>query len=767
MQQPSDSLPAGTAVGAYRVLRELGRGGMATVYLARDLKHDRAVALKLLHVELAAELGTERFLREIRLAAQLHHPHILPLYDSGTTAGGDSRSPSRPFYTMPYVEGESLRARLDREARLPLDDAVRIAREVAGALHHAHRRGIVHRDIKPENILLEDDQALITDFGIARAISVAGEERLTATGLIVGTPAYMSPEQVAGETELDGRTDIYSLGCVLFEMLAGEPPFTGPSAQANMCRRCIERAPRVRSFRADLPEWIDDAVDRALAQTPSGRFPTAAALAEALGGSAAARPGLVPSEHHAIAVLPFVNLSPDPENEYFSDGMTEELTTALARVPRLRVASRSSAFAFKGKDIDARAIGQRLMVDSLIQGTVRKIGNRIRLTAQLVHVADGYQRWSQTFDRVLEDVFDLQEELSRAIAAALPLGLTGGVDTLVAPATENLEAYTLFLRGRYFANKRTLESLEAATGYFEQAVARDPAYASAYTGLAECWNLRSIVEWGHPGPREALPRAKAAALKALELEPDSSEARGWLAAATMLYDWEWALAEIEFRRATESQAENSRAHLWYAIFLGAMGRDQESISRILRAQALDPLSLPIHQTVARCYVWAAKYDLAIEQLQTTREMEPRHPLSYGWMARALCGKGMFREALEELAQGMVVAGRQPLLLALTGQAHGELGMRAEALAMVEELRQASTRRYVSPFLEALVRGSLGDLDEAFRLYDVAYEQRASDFAFMRVSHVCLPERTSAICADPRFAALLKRLKLDGEPPRAV
>jgi tetratricopeptide (TPR) repeat protein len=235
----------------------------------------------------------------------------------------------------------------------------------------------------------------------------------------------------------------------------------------------------------------------------------------------------------------------------------------------------------------------------------------------------------------------------------------------------------------------------------------------------------------------------------------------------MLYDWEWALAEIEFRRATESQAENSRAHLWYAIFLGAMGRDQESISRILRAQALDPLSLPIHQTVARCYVWAAKYDLAIEQLQTTREMEPRHPLSYGWMARALCGKGMFREALEELAQGMVVAGRQPLLLALTGQAHGELGMRAEALAMVEELRQASTRRYVSPFLEALVRGSLGDLDEAFRLYDVAYEQRASDFAFMRVSHVCLPERTSAICADPRFAALLKRLKLDGEPPRAV
>jgi tetratricopeptide (TPR) repeat protein len=257
-----------------------------------------------------------------------------------------------------------------------------------------------------------------------------------------------------------------------------------------------------------------------------------------------------------------------------------------------------------------------------------------------------------------------------------------------------------------------------------------------------------------------MPRAKAAALKALDLNPTLAEARGWLATATMLYDWDWAQAEGEFRRATESQPENSRAHLWYAIFLGALGRHDESIPRILQAQALDPLSLPIHQNVARCYVWARKYDQALDQLRVMQEMEPGHPLSYAWIARALCGKHLFREALEELAQGMAVAGRSPLLLALSGHAYGELGMRSEALGVVEELRNESTRRYVSPFLGALVVGSLGDLDEAFRMYDLAYEQRTSDFAFLRVSHICLPEETSPVRSDPRFTALLKRVKLE-------
>jgi serine/threonine protein kinase/tetratricopeptide (TPR) repeat protein len=734
---------------------------MATVYLARDLRHERLVAIKLLRPEIAATLGPERFLREIRTTAQLQHPHILPMLDSGEAAG-------RPWYTMPYVEGESLRERLRREIQLPVDEAVRIAREVALALDYAHRHGVVHRDIKPENILLSDGQALVADFGVARALDPESGNRLTEIGLAVGTPTYMSPEQASAD-QVEAPSDQYSLGCVLFEILVGQPPFTGSSLVAVLAKRLAGPVPRVRTLRQGVPKTVEQALNRALALAPTDRFPTAAAFAEALARPAravrsipAARPGRSTPAHHAIAVLPFINLSPERENEYFSDGMTEELTAALTRVPGLRVASRSSAFAFKGKDLDARTIGQRLMVDSLIQGSVRKIGNRIRLTAQLVDVADGYQRWSQTFERVLEDVFALQEELSRAIAVALPLGPTDQVNTpLVQPTTESLEAYTLFLRGRYFANKRTLEGLKVATEYFEQAVERDPGYAMAYTGLAECWNLRSIVEWGDPAPRQAMPRAKAAALKALDLNPALSEARGWLAAATMLYDWDWAQAEAEFRRATESQPENSRANLWYAIFLGAMGRHDESIPRILRAQALDPLSLPIHQTVARCYVWAGKYDQALEQLAATQEMEPGHPLSYAWMARALCGKRLFARALEELAQGMGVAGRSPLLVALSGHAYGELGMRSEALGAVEELRQQSTRRYVSPFLGALVLGSVGDIDDTFRMYDLAYEQRTSDFAFLRVAHVCLPEAGSPVRSDSRFTELLKRVNLDG------
>ncbi len=763
----------------YEIERELGRGGMATVYLARDLRHQRAVAIKVLSPEIAEEIGSERFLREIRVAAQLHHPHILPLYDSGTFEGpSTSGSGRRSYYVMPYIEGESLRARLDRERRLLLEDALRIAREVADALDYAHRHDIVHRDIKPENILLDGYEpgaegaggwhAVVADFGIARAIT-EGDNRLTASGLIVGTPAYMSPEQVDNQAELDGRSDVYSLACVLFEMLTGNPPFTGPTRVATMAKRCLEPPPHLRTFRTDVPQALDEAVHRALAQLPVNRFATAAQFGRALDLGAASSGGYartsgsssVATEVHAIAVLPFVNLSPERENEYFSDGMAEEITNALTRVPGLRVASRSSAFAFKGKDLDARTIGQRLNVDSLVEGSVRKLGNRIRLTAQLVDAMNGYQRWSETYDRTLEDVFALQEELSRAIVSALPLTSASQVDTtLVKPATENLDAYTLYLRGRYFANKRTLESFKIAIEYFEQATERDPEYALAYAGIAECWTLRGLVEWGDPDLHEAMPRAKAATLKSIELSPSLPEARGWLAAVHMLYDWDWGLAETEFRRATESQPGSSRAHLWYAIFLGAMGRHEESITRILRARVLDPVSLSIQQIVARCYVWADEYDKALEELQVAREMEPDHAVTCGWTARALLGKSLFGEALEELGKGMAVAGRLPLLSALAGRAYAELGRRSEALGIIEELRQQAARRYVSPMLPALVHGSMGEPDEAFRLYDLAYEQRSIDLAFLRVSAISLPDKTSAIRSDPRFRVLLRRMRLD-------
>ena len=747
----------------YVLERELGRGGMATVYLARDLKHERPVAVKILRLDVVAEIGTERFLREIKLAAQLHHPHILQLYDSGAVEPESARGDGpRPFYVMPYVEGDSLRARLSQQRRLPLSDVLRIGGEVADALDYAHRHNIVHRDIKPENILLEEGHALVTDFGVARAITAAGEEGLTVAGLIVGTPAYMSPEQVLGEAELDGRSDIYSLGCVLFEMLAGEPPFTGSTIETIMARRFIEPAPRLRTLRIEVPEAVEQVISRALCQARTDRFPTAAAFAEALAvtvtptATAAVAPGFAPLERHAIAVLPFVNLSQERENEYFSDGMAEEIINALTQVKGLRVAARTSSFAFKGKDLDAQTIAHQLKVSSLVEGSVRKIGNRIRLTAQLVDAADGYQRWSHTYERTMNDVFALQEELAQAIVSALPLPTGESVDSrLVKPVTENLQAYTLYMRGRYFANKRTPDDLRVATGYFEHAIELDPDSAPAQSGLAGCWSLRGFEEFGDLPPLEAMPKAKEAALRAIDLDPAGTEAHAWLGVVTMLYDWDWEGAEAQFKLATES-ALSSIGHLWYACFLAIMSRHEESIELILRAQSLDPLYFPIHQTVARCYAWAGQYDKALEQLRTTQQMEPHHPLSYAWLGRVYIGMGRFQEALTELEQGMAVAGRLPLLLTLTGGAYGRLGMRAKARAVLEELRQWSSHRYVSPMFEASVLGAMGEVDETFRLYDRAVEQRSGLLTFLRVAH----EIPSIVRSDPRFAALLKKLRLD-------
>ena len=401
MTDPFDRLKAALA-DRYPIERELGQGGMAIVFLAHDLRHDRDVALKILRPELAAEIGPNRFLREIKFAARLTHPHILPLYDSGEA--GDFL-----FYVMPYVDGESLRDGLNRERQLPLDHVVNIARQVGGALDYAHRSEVVHRDIKPENIMLQDGVALVADFGIGKALSAAADTgALTRTGTAVGTPAYMSPEQASGETEVDGRSDIYSLACVIYEMLGGEPPFTGPTVQAVITKRLVDTAPHVRALR-DVPEPMDEAICKALARERVDRFSTAAMFAEALAAGALSTVHISPvpeartelvTDAKSIAVVPFVNLSADPENEYFSDGMTEEIINAIAKVEGLQVASRTSTFALKGKELEISEIGRKLRVGSLLEGSVRKAGNRIRISAQLINVANGYHLWSESFRRL-------------------------------------------------------------------------------------------------------------------------------------------------------------------------------------------------------------------------------------------------------------------------------------------------------------------------------------------------------------------------------
>src|SRR2546422_1471250 len=411
MQSVQEALSAALA-DRYTVDRVLGRGGMATVYVAEDLRHSRQVAIKVLRPDVAAAIGAERFLREITIAARLTHPHVLPLIDSGQAAGS-------LYYVMPYVRGETLRQRLVREQRLPLKDALGIARELGAGLDYAHREGFVHRDVKPENVLLADGHAVLADFGIARAICQAGGEHVTEVGLAIGTPEYMSPEQAAGDRELDGRCDVYALACVIYEMLAGEPPFSGGSARAIVAKHLSEPPPPLRARRPDAPAAVEQALARALAKDPADRFASVAEFATALEESRPAAAPAIVGKTRSIAVLPFVNASADPENEYLCDGVTDELINALTKVEGLRIASRTSVFALKGKPQDIRAIGALLGVSAVIAGTVRKSGDRLRITVQLAAADGGRTLWSERYDRRLDDVFAVHDEIARTIVSTL------------------------------------------------------------------------------------------------------------------------------------------------------------------------------------------------------------------------------------------------------------------------------------------------------------------------------------------------------------
>ncbi|MBA3272176.1 MAG: protein kinase, partial [Acidobacteria bacterium] len=463
---------------------------MATVFLAQDIKHDRVVALKVLHLDLAASLGPDRFLREIKLAARLNHPHILPLFDSGNADGF-------LYYVMPYVEGESLRERLDRDHQLSVDEAVHHGRAIASALDYAHRQNIVHRDIKPENVMVYEGEAMVMDFGIAKAVSAAGSENLTQTGMMVGTPAYVSPEQGAGETNLDGRSDQYSLACMLYEMLSGERPFSGGSLQAELAKRFSGMPRPLRSLRSAIPESVENAIAKAMATEASARYATSAHFAQALatGGlttptDSQAMPHAVVSAAKSVAVLPFANMSADPDNEYFTDGMAEEIINALTKIQSLRVASRTSSFAFKAKNEDIGEIGRKLKVSTVLEGSVRKMGNRLRITAQLVNVADGYQLWSERYDREMEDVFEIQDDISQAIVKALRVILSEGEKKQIEKArVVNVQAYDFYLRGRQFFHQLRRKSLDYARQMFNKAIEIDPDYALAYAGVADCYSL--------------------------------------------------------------------------------------------------------------------------------------------------------------------------------------------------------------------------------------------------------------------------------------
>jgi TolB-like protein/Flp pilus assembly protein TadD len=546
---------------------------MATVYRAQDTRHDRPVALKVLNREIAAMLGTERFFQEIRLAARLNHPHIIPLHDSGE-AGGTL------YYVMPFIEGASLRARLDRMGRLPADEAVDLARQIASALDYAHRAGIVHRDIKPENIMLYEGEALVADFGIAKAVSAAGGANFTQTGLAIGTPAYMSPEQAAGETELDGRSDEYSLACVLYEMLTGDPPFTASSPQALIAKRFTDTPRPVSAVVPTIPEHVSQAVRRALSREAKNRFSGTAEFSAALESK---QPGGTSSDKPSIAVLPFSNMSTDPENEFFSDGIAEEIINALTKVQALEVVSRTSAFAFKGKSLDMREIGRQLGARTLLEGSVRKAGNRLRVTAQVIDVETGYHLWSERFDREMTDVFAIQDEIAENIVKALRVVLSKREESAIkAPRTANVKAYEYYLRGRQLFHQWRKESWDAAEDMFRRAIALDPEYALAYTGLADSAATRYMY---FSGGEEALQQAESASRRAVNLDPNLAEAhtaRGLALSCQKKLDE----ADQELRRAMELDPTLFEAPYFYARILQMQGRLEEAAAYFDRAAEL-------------------------------------------------------------------------------------------------------------------------------------------------------------------------------------
>ncbi len=648
----------------YAIERELGVGGMATVYLAHDSKHDRDVAIKVLHPDLAAAVGAERFLAEIKTTANLQHPHILPLHDSGT-AGGFL------YYVMPYVDGETLRTRLNREQRLPLVDALRLMGEVAGALDYAHRAGIVHRDIKPENILISEGHAVVADFGIARAVAQPDASRLTQTGEMVGTPAYLSPEQVSGDA-LDGRSDLYSLGCVVYECLTGELPFNG-SMMAMLAQRMTAAPPSARGKRPEVTAQLDQILLKTMATKSSDRFRTCRELAEALASPATAGALL---DRRAIVVLPFANQSPDPDNEYFSDGLTEEIISDLAAIKPLQVISRTSAMLLKGTTKDVRTIGRELGVRYVLEGSVRKAGHSLRITAQLIDATTDSQLWGEKYAGTLDDVFELQERVSREIVAALGITLTSDEDRRLAHRSiENVRAFELYLQARQEMRRYGATAIEHGETLVRRAMEIEGATPPLQALLA--WGKVSLVRAGLAPDRSGLDAAAAVANELLQTAPDAPYGHA-------------LLGFVNYER----------------------GQMVEGVRHLLAALELEPNDADAQFYLGICYVAVGATDAGARTAAKLMESDPLSPLAWllsglmpWWINAAANGLPKLVHAMEMDPGSVIIRWTLGYARALTGDV---AGASRDAQLLLE---QAPDMPYTSQ-LVALVHAMQGNQDAA-------------------------------------------------------
>jgi serine/threonine-protein kinase len=752
---PPGALVIGRTLGHYVIREKLGTGGMGEVYLAEDTKLARNVALKVLPPELASNPDRrERFHREAKAVAALNHPAIVTLHSVEEEEG-------ILFLTLELVEGETLREKIDR-GPLPVEQVFEIGAQIGEGLSKAHAAGILHRDLKPHNVMVTvEGRAKLLDFGLAKFLAsretdpsdpdAATMARETSPGMTLGTAGYMAPEQALGK-EVDARADLFALGIVLYEMATGRSPFRGETLAAFFDSLLHDAPASPSAANPDLPRDLVRIIERALEKEPSRRYASAGELVFDLRGIAAEKPGR--AKRFSIAVLPFSDLSPERDQEYFCQGLAEELINTLAAVRGLRVLARTSAFAIQGQGLDVREIGRRLRVDTVLEGSVRKSGRRLRITTQLVDAAEGYQLWSKKFDRDLDDVFSVQDEIAETVAGELQSELGFARERSDARRASNLEAYDAYLRGLFAMNRWTEDWVERALGSFADAVLRDPGYALAHAAIAEClvWFYSGI---GIRSAAETIPRAREAAAKALALAPELPEPHKVRGLIAMSHDWDRKGAESSFARAIELNPSSADARLWNAWRLSLLeGAYEEALSELRLAEELDPLDLKIKTQVGYVYYFLRDLDRAETQLRKVLAIDPLFAFGHYGLGDVLAQKGRYDEAIHELEESVRLGGTSVNHLAILSYVHGLSGSSVEARRLLGEIRTRADRGYASPIWTALAHLGLREVDAAFQWLDRAFEERDGSLILVTASPEFDPLRS-----DARFRALLDRMGL--------
>ena len=803
----SRELSVNASLSHYRIVSKIGAGGMGEVYLAQDTKLDRKVALKTLPADVASnQERMERFVREAKSAAALNHPNIAHIYEIGEGEGTH-------FIAMEFIDGVTLREKIHHE-RTELGKLLRYLQHAAEGLAKAHAAGIVHRDLKPDNIMISrDGHAKILDFGLAKLSERTekgqtrrqGEDaqtlipasplrpvpmsQKTDPGTVMGTVGYMSPEQAQGKTnEIDQRSDIFSFGCILFEAATSHKPFEGESVIKSLHKLIYEQPPLIKEFNSSAPADLQRIIRRCLAKDPEERYQSIKEVAIELkdlrrelesGADSDTTLASTPGNERAlstnssqdslgsmlktIAVLPFHNLSGDPEQEYFADGITEEIINALAQIPGLCVAGRSSAFSFKGRNEDLRSVGAKLNVTSILEGTLRRSGNRLRITAQLIDAGTGYQLWSERYDRVMEDVFTVQDEIAGTIAGRLQLSLTAkGEVQHLQPPTRHIGAYELYLKGRGLLYQRGL-SIPKAIDCFSQAVSLDPAYAQAWAGLADGYTTSGYSGF-KPG-LEVMPRALEAARRALQLDPDLAEAHNALACATLLYERDYALAEREFRRALELNPNYPQGRAWYGLFFlqWAAGRDSEAYDEMLRLLQVDPLSGYANVILSFSCATSGRLLEAVEHGRRGVELDPNSYLAQWSLAVSLECNAEYEEATAVAERALAISGRHSWALSTLVSIYAAWGKPDNARAVYRELEARSVRDYIPPSMLAPAAAAVGEMDQA-----IGFARQALDYKdpLLVMLARSWPEY-ARLRTDSRFLEIVSQLNLPGWNPQSM